>query len=107
MIEMACEGRLEIVSGDTYDILVEVENYDVNLIEKIVFSCKDLNLVKDFDRDWTENSNLFALHFDSEETKNFPPKCFDYDITVIFTDGTINTATYRSAIKIYPKVNKI
>lgn len=107
MIEMAYEGRLEIVSGDTYDILIEVENFDSSLIEKIVFSCKALDLIKDFDRDWAENSNLFALRFDSEETKNFPPKCFDYDITVIFTDGTINTATYRSAIKIYPKVNKI
>lgn len=97
--------KITIVQGDSYtrEILFEQLYYD--LIESVFFSSNKLAVCKKLLKD--ETNNIFVLHLESNETKNYPIGTYDYDLTIKFINEDIKTAQYQSIISILEKNNKV
>lgn len=99
-----------IVQGDSYKAKVIIKNadgtvVDRNLIDKIYFTSKSLNVQKQITYD-TDLSN-YILSLTPAETKLFKPEEHSFDLTIIFTSESIKTVTYEGVILVLAKHNEI
>lgn len=96
--------EIKIIQGDTYEAKLKCTGIDdLSIIEKIFFSCKDLEVCKEIKYD--EEVGSYVLKFTPEETAKMPDCISDFDITVKYTDSNVQTPIYRKKITIQRKVN--
>ena len=96
---------LSVVQGDIFDLNLSLESDDEILdIEKIIFSCRDQNVVAEFNDLGDYN---YYLEIPGEETKNFIPKVSSFDITIVFVDGETLTTAYQNRLQVLRKFNLI
>lgn len=95
--------RLEIIQGDTFLLTVKFKNTNLDSIDEVYFSCKELGLVQAFVR----NGEYYDLELTCDQTCEFKPVICCYDITVKFKDTRTKTAEYRGSLRIYEKVNEV
>ena len=96
--------EIRIIQGDTYEAKLRWTGIDdVSIIEKVVFSCKDLGICKEVR--YHEEEGAYLLKFTHEETIAMQPCDTDFDITITYTDKTVQTPIYRKRIIIQRKVN--
>lgn len=98
-----CGKDLEIIKGDTLSLLVNVE-IGIEVIDKIYFSSKALNLQKEAEY---VGENVYRVIISSEETKIFNVNQATYDITVLKKDGTVKTELHNGHIYIVDKENVV
>jgi hypothetical protein len=94
---------LELVQGDTFLLNVTLENVDLDQIEKVYFSCKELCLCKEFVR----NGDVFELEISCDETCNLNKTICCYDITAVLAGNKVKTVEYRGTIQVLEKTNKV
>lgn len=97
--------EIEVVQGDTFQRNVHVKNMSTDLIGSIKFSCNKLGINKNLIYD--SDNDKYILILTSEETKSLEVGIADYDLTIIFTDDSVKTVSYRSLVRILPKTNKV
>ena len=99
------DGILSIVQGDVFDLNISFESDDEILdIEKVIFSCKDQNVVVEFQE--LEDYNYY-LEIPGEVTKNFIPRVSSFDINIVFIDGETLTMAYQNRLQVLRKFNKV
>ena len=96
--------EIKIIQGDTYEAKMRCIGIDdLSIIEKIFFSCKDLEVCKEIKYD--EEVGSYVLKFTPEETAKMRACVSDFDITVKFVDSNKHTPIYRKKIIVLRKVN--
>lgn len=99
-------NSLVLVAGDTLNKTFVINGIEANYIDSIYFVCADLGLNEKLTKN-QEVENEWVLIVDSEKTKDFQAKVTDYDLKIIFVDGTLYTATYRNSFTIKENKNAI
>lgn len=94
---------LTIIQGDTLSLTIRLENVELTSIDKVYFSCSELNITKAFE----QRDDIFELNIDCEETCDFKPSVCCYDITILFTNKKVKTIEYRGKISVLKKVNVV
>lgn len=97
------DKRIKIVSGDTYQKRVIIDDIDNEIIKSIYFTSKELNIC----RELVFRDGAYILTLNSEETKYDEIFRGYYDLTIEFIDGKINTIVYQKPILIEPKENEV
>lgn len=97
--------KIQIIQGDSYALEVDFEGIIIDLIDSIHFTCNELSICKQLEKD-IEN-NLFRLYIDKEETKEYSNGVYNYDLTIKFVDNNVKTVQYRSILVILEKNNKV
>lgn len=95
---------LEVIQGDTLMLTIRLENIDLSTIDKIYFSCSDLNLIEEFEKN---EDDSYKLVVGSNVTKSFIPSTYNYDITINFSDNRVKTIEYCGEINILKKTNTV
>lgn len=97
--------KIQIIQGDSYTLEVDFEGIIIDLIDSIYFTCNELSICKQLEKD-IEN-NLFRLSIDKNETKEYSNGVYNYDLTIKFVDNNVKTVQYRSILVILEKNNKV
>lgn len=104
--------QINMLQGDDFEAVLTIEGLSedqYDLIKKIYFSCRYLDIVKEFSKPQEDEGYDFQywIKFSNEETKKFPPCIADYDITLEFVDGDFCTTNYRNGLRVLEKTNKL
>ena len=101
-IEIQGSTDIVIIQGDTNrrEIAVDI---DMELIEGIYFSCKDLDLNKKCIR----GNKCFILEFSPTETQDLPIYTGTYDLTLKMFEGSIKTICLDQSLMVLEKKNKV
>ena len=101
-IEIQGSTDIVIIQGDTNrrEIIVDI---DMELIEGIYFSCKDLDLNKKCIR----GDKYFILEFSPSETQDLPIYTGTYDLTLKMFEGSIKTICLDETLMVLEKRNKV
>ena len=101
-IEIQGSTDIVIIQGDTNrrEIAVDI---DMELIEGIYFSCKDLDLNKKCIR----GDKCFILEFSPTETQDLPIYTGTYDLTLKMFEGSIKTICLDQSLMVLEKKNKV
>lgn len=103
VVKVKGNTNFNIIQGDTFAKGISFGNLDLETIEKICFSCAELNIIKDFKKEYNE----YYLEISAEETATYPVIVTDCDITILFKDKTVETIKYRTIIEVLEKINKV
>lgn len=95
------DNKLRLVKGDTLSLNISLTDVDIELIDKVYFTCAQQNVRKEL----TLLDNQFMLNIDPSQTALFKEVTSDYDITVVFKNGETSTVIYRSGFTVLPKTN--
>ena len=95
------ECKLKLIKGDTLSLNISISDVDVELIDKIYFTCKQQNLKQEF----VLQDNEFILNINPERTSLLKEITSDYDITIVFKNGETITSIYREGFMVLPKTN--
>lgn len=106
MLECRGDEEIVIVSGDSLDLTISFDNLEPEIIDKVIFSSNGINCTKALSK-IPNDASIFVLNINPIETKEFPIGMFDYDLTVLFKNGNVETISYRSKLKILKKTNAI
>ena len=96
-------SEFRIIQGDSYKVKINFINVDVELIDKMQFSCKDLNFCKEVEFD--DVAKDYVINLTPNETATMSECVSDYDITAKFKDGSVKTLVYRKKLIVQKKVN--
>lgn len=82
---------IKIIQGDTHEYKIKFEN-DINeLIERIVFTSKNLEIEENME--FIGDENYWRFRFSASQTDIPPSDFYSYDITIFFKDGDIISET--------------
>lgn len=81
---------IEMVQGSTLNIRRKFDDSELELISKVYFICKDLNICGEFEK---LPSGEFVYTITDEVSENFKPIVTTYDMTVEYLDGTVAIET--------------
>jgi tRNA splicing endonuclease len=98
------EAEIKIIKGDSLDLTLTIENIELELIEHVYFSSRNL-LTREFL--WDEPTEKYRLRIAAEETEEFPVGRASYDITIMFIDEGVRTAKYKGPLIVHPKDNRV
>jgi hypothetical protein len=103
---MTAGTELTLVKGDSLTVTVDIEGVVVADIDHIYFSVRDL-VTQEFIYD--EQSELWIMTIAAENTDNAEYKVgkHSYDVTIYFTNETVNTAIYKGLLNIKAKDNLV
>lgn len=93
-----------IIQGDTRDYKIKFEDGFDDLIDKIIFTSKDLEIEEEMTYLNDEKSWIYS--FTSVQTQVEPSDFYSYDITIYFKDGDILSET-KIPLKIVKKENPV
>lgn len=91
---------LQVVKGDVLEFGISFGNVDPELIEKVVFACKELGIEETADREEDE----FRIRISGEVTKNFKSGFLKYDIIATLIDSQEVTIVHRQKIEVLERV---
>ena len=97
--------ELVIIQGDYYGLEVTFESVVLELIDKVIFTSKELNICKELV--YNDELGTWLFELSSNETKQLTDGHYDYDITIKFTNGENVTAIYNYGICVKEKENKV
>ena len=97
------ECKLKLIKGDTLSLNISISDVDVELIDKIYFTCAQQNLKQEF----ILQDNEFILNIKPERTSLLKEITSDYDITIVFKNGETITSIYREGFMVLPKTNSL
>lgn len=90
---------IEFTQGDTYTYRVAFGDSElVRFLSKMVFTCKYYGIEKEFERTTDESGNVF-FSVRLEDTESMCPMITSYDVTVYFTDGTVENVLSETGIR--------
>lgn len=95
------ECKLKLIKGDTLSLNILISDVDVELIDKMYFTCEQQNLKQEF----VLQDNEFILNIKPERTLLLKEITSDYDITIVFKNGETITSIYREGFMVLPKTN--
>lgn len=91
---------LQVVKGDVLEFGISFGNIDSELIEKVVFACKELGVEETADREEDE----FRIRIAGETTKNFKTGFLKYDLIATLVDEQEVTIVHRQKIEVLERV---
>ena len=91
---------LQVVKGDVFEFGLSFGNVDPELIEKVVFACKELGIEAEADREEAE----FRVRIAGEVTRNFKTGFLKYDIIATLIDEQEVTLVHRQKIEVLERV---
>ena len=91
---------LKVVKGDVFEFGLSFENVATELIEKVVFACKELGIEEEADREEDE----FRVRIPGEVTKDFKTGFLKYDIIATLIDEQEVTLVHRQKIEVLERV---
>lgn len=94
---------LKLIKGDVFEISICPCDIPAMLIDRLVFSSKDLNIEEDA---FIDNCT-FHVRIVGERTKDFPIGFVHYDLTVFLVDGQRLTIKHNELIEIVGKMNEV
>lgn len=97
------EHKITLVKGDTLSLNITINDIDIELIDKVYFTCEKQGINKQLNY----IDNQFNLSISPETTILFYDMICDYDITIIFKNGETMTTIYRSSFIVLPKTNSL
>lgn len=97
------EHKITLVKGDTLSLNITINDVDIELIDKVYFTCEKQGINKQLN--YIENQ--FNLTIGPETTILFNDMICDYDITIVFSNGETMTTIYRSSFIVLPKTNSL
>lgn len=97
------EHKITLVKGDTLSLNITINDVDIELIDKVYFTCVQQNIRKEL----ILQDNQFMLNIDPSQTALFKEVISDYDITIVFKNGETMTTIYRSSFIVLPKTNSL
>lgn len=97
------EHKITLVKGDTLSLNITINDVDIELIDKVYFTCVQQNIRKEL----ILQDNQFMLNIDPSQTALFKEVISDYDITIVFKNGETYTSIYRANLVVLPKVNPL
>lgn len=103
---MATGTELTLVKGDSLTVSVEIEGATAEDIDHIYFSVRDL-VTTEFT--YSEAADLWTMTIPATSTDDAIYKVgkHSYDVTIYFTNDTVNTAIYKGILTIYAKDNVV
>lgn len=97
------DNKLKLIKGDTLSLNISFTEVDIDLIDKVYFTCEQQNLKQEF----TLQDDQFMLNIGPERTSLLKEITSDYDITIIFNNGETITSVYREGFMVLPKTNSL
>ena len=91
---------LQVVKGDVFEFGLSFGNVDPELIEKVVFACKELGIEEEADREEDE----FRVRIPGEVTKDLKTGFLKYDIIATLIDEQEVTLVHRQKIEVLERV---
>lgn len=91
---------LKVVKGDVFEFGLSFGNVATELIEKVVFACKELGIEEEADREEDE----FRVRIPGEVTKDFKTGFLKYDIIATLIDEQEVTLVHRQKIEVLERV---
>jgi hypothetical protein len=103
---MATGTELTLIKGDSLTVTVDIEGVAAADIDHIYFSVRDV-VTDEFI--YEETSEKWILTLPAEDTDNTEYKVgkHSYDVTIYFTNQTVNTAIYKGLLNIKAKDNVV
>ena len=89
---------LKVVKGDVFEFGLSFENVATELIEKVVFACKELGIEADREED------EFRIRIPGEVTKDFKTGFLKYDIIATLIDEQEVTLVHRQKLEVLERV---
>ena len=89
-------AMLQVVKGDVFEFGLSFGNVDPELIEKVVFACKELGI--------EEEEDEFRVRIPGEVTKDFKTGFLKYDIIATLIDEQEVTLVHRQKIEVLERV---
>lgn len=97
---------IQVIQGDTLDLKVSVSSIDnIELIDKIFFSSRELGITKELIKVEEENETYWLLMI--KDTSDLPSCYATFDITVKLINESKQTVVYNADINVLPKGNTI
>lgn len=85
---------ISIIQGDTLSYRMRVGGVSIENIQKIVFTCRYLNLEKELTLTQDENYNdVYVLEYTADETEIWKAVETTFDITIFFVEGVVASET--------------
>ena len=99
---------LEIIQGDTYSLRVSMDKDEIENVDSVVWTCSDVGLIAELERnDLTDSDGKIDYGFDvtltSQQTSQLDAMRTVYNITITYTDDSIETGVYQGLMRIYEK----
>lgn len=94
---------LQIIQGDVFELCIDIDGIDHNLIEKITFSSKSLGLNEPLQY----YDGRFTIRIEGERTKVFPIGFSGYDLTLTLLGGESLTIKHGEKIEVLKKINLV
>ena len=91
---------LKVAKGDVFEFGLSFENVTTELIEKVVFACKELGIEEEADREEDE----FRIRIPGEVTKDFKTGFLKYDIIATLIDEQEVTLVHRQKLEVLERV---
>ena len=101
---MATGTDLTLVKGDSLTVTVEIEGVAAADIDHIYFSVRDL-VTAEFTYDEESEKWIMTIPATSTDDAVYRVGKHSYDVTVYFTNETVNTIIYKGLLTIYAKDN--
>ena len=103
---MATGTELTLIKGDSLTVTVEIENVAVADIDHIYFSVRDV-VTDEFTYDEASEKWILTLPATDTDNAEYTVGKHSYDVTVYFTNNTVNTIIYKGLLTIYAKDNVV
>lgn len=99
---------LEIIQGDTYSLRVSMSEDDIEDVDSVVWTCSDVGLVAELQRDDIINDDGtidygFSVTLSSNDTEQLEAMRTVYNITITYNNDSIETGIYQGLMRIYEK----
>ena len=94
---------LKVVKGDVFEFGVSFGNVATELIEKVVFACKELGIEEEADREEDE----FRVRIPGEVTRNFKTGFLKYDIIATLIDEQEVTLVHRQYLEVMERLENV
>ena len=101
---MATGTDLTLVKGDSLTVTVEIEGVAAADIDHIYFSVRHL-VTAEFTYDEESEKWIMTIPATSTDDAEYKVGKHSYDVTVYFTNETVNTIIYKGLLTIYAKDN--
>lgn len=106
---MAADVEIKVIKGDSVNVTVTLVGLDSETVDHIYFSSRNIITKELIFEEATEDypNGLYRLSITAAETAVFPIGRSTYDITVYFTNNSVQTVRYKGPIMVYEKDNRV
>lgn len=103
---MATGTELTLIKGDSLTVTVEITGVTTNDVDHIYFSVRDV-VTDEFTYDNASEKWILTIPATSTDNAEYTVGKHSYDVTVYFSNSTVNTIIYKGLLTIYAKDNVV